>query len=43
LVKVSAGFGLRGMQERIKTLGGELMIISQLNQGMQITAQIPLK
>jgi len=43
LAKVNAGFGLRGMQERIKTLGGELMIVSQPEQGMQITAQIPLK
>ncbi len=43
LSKINAGFGLRGMQERIKTLGGELTIVSQANQGMQITAQIPLK
>lgn len=38
---IKSGFGLRGMQERIKTLGGELMISSQRLQGMKITASIP--
>lgn len=40
---ISSGFGLRGMQERIKTLEGELMITSQLHQGMTITAEIPFQ
>ena len=41
--KIKSGFGLRGMQERIKTLGGELKISSQLQQGMKIIALIPQK
>jgi len=40
--RVCSGFGLRGMQERIKSLGGELSIHSQPGQGMTITAKIPL-
>lgn len=39
--KIQSGFGLLGMQERIKTLGGELKISSQVQQGMKITALIP--
>ena len=38
---IQSGFGLRGMQERIKTLGGELQISSQVQQGMTVTATIP--
>jgi len=38
----SAGFGLRGMRERIRSLNGELKVQSQPNQGMQINAWIPL-
>jgi len=38
---VCSGFGLRGMQERIKSLGGELSIQSQPGQGMMLTAEIP--
>lgn len=37
----STGFGLRGMQERIKTLGGALTFHSQRHQGMVITARVP--
>lgn len=40
--RVSAGFGLRGMQERIKSLGGELAIASEPGQGMTISAEIPI-
>ncbi|GAW86121.1 two-component system, NarL family, sensor histidine kinase UhpB [Bathymodiolus platifrons methanotrophic gill symbiont] len=39
--KIKSGFGLRGMQERIKTLEGELIVSSSLQQGMTITAIIP--
>ena len=38
---IKSGFGLRGMQERIKTLGGELKISSHIQQGMIVTATIP--
>jgi len=40
--RFSAGFGLRGMQERIKTLGGTLTYRSQPDQGMLISAQVPI-
>jgi two-component system, sensor histidine kinase and response regulator len=33
------GFGLQGMQERITALGGQLEIISQPQQGCQLTAR----
>jgi len=42
LNKVSSGFGLQGMAERIKLLGGEFTLQSQPEQGMQIKAKIPL-
>jgi len=35
------GFGLLGMQERINSLGGELMLQSSPQQGMTIFASIP--
>lgn len=38
----SKGFGLRGMKERINSLGGELQLLSKPHQGMKITASIPL-
>jgi len=41
--KINSGFGLRGMQERIKTLAGELVVSSRQQQGMTVTAMIPLK
>lgn len=43
LDKINSGFGLRGMQERIKTLGGELSVNSREQHGMTITAIIPQK
>ena len=36
------GFGLRGMQERVSILGGELTIKSHLEQGTQIQVWIPV-
>jgi two-component system sensor histidine kinase UhpB len=35
------GFGLLGMQERINSLGGELLLQSSPQQGMTIFASIP--
>lgn len=35
------GFGLRGMQERVQILGGELQIKSTLNKGTSIRVWIP--
>ncbi len=35
------GFGLRGMQERVQILGGELQIKSTLNKGTRIRVWIP--
>jgi two-component system sensor histidine kinase UhpB len=37
----STGFGLRSMQERVKTLGGELHIESRFDKGVTIFAKIP--
>jgi two-component system sensor histidine kinase UhpB len=42
LEHVSSGFGLLGMEERIKLLGGSFELQSRINQGMQINALIPL-
>lgn len=39
---LKAGFGLRGMRERIQSLGGEFSIDTRLRQGMRIAASIPL-
>ncbi len=41
--RIKTGFGLLGMRERINSLGGELIIQSQPQQGMNIIASIPLK
>ena len=40
--KMKSGFGLLGMKERINSLGGELTIQTQPQQGMSIIATIPL-
>ena len=39
---LKSGFGLLGIRERINSLGGELTIQTQPQQGMTITASIPL-
>jgi two-component system NarL family sensor kinase len=36
------GFGLVGMRERIQSLGGQLTIASQLGQGTEVIAVVPL-
>ena len=38
----TTGFGLQGIEERIKLLGGDLHLQSQPNQGFQIIAYIPI-
>ncbi|WP_340123887.1 LapD/MoxY N-terminal periplasmic domain-containing protein [Methylobacter svalbardensis] len=40
--RIKTGFGLLGMRERINSLGGELAIKTQPQQGMSIIATIPL-
>lgn len=40
--QLNSGFGLRGMRARVHSLGGQLTIQSQPQQGMSITASIPL-
>jgi len=40
--RIKTGFGLLGMKERVNSLDGELSIQSQVQQGMSITANIPL-
>jgi two-component system sensor histidine kinase UhpB len=42
LTAVQHGFGLRGMQERIRSLGGELQIVSTPGTGMLVNAWVPL-
>jgi two-component system sensor histidine kinase UhpB len=41
--RIKTGFGLLGMRERINSLGGELTIQTRPQQGMSITASIPLQ
>ncbi len=40
--QITSGFGLSGMEERVKLLGGSFKIQSQIEQGMQIEVQIPI-
>ncbi|MBK8816161.1 MAG: histidine kinase [Methylococcaceae bacterium] len=42
LAEMQKGFGLLGMRERVKSLDGELAIKTEPNQGMTITADIPI-
>ena len=41
--KIKTGFGLLSMRERINSLGGELTIQTQPQQGMSVIASIPIK
>lgn len=41
--KVSGGYGLRGMQERVAVLQGHLQLESQLGSGCCITVEIPMQ
>jgi two-component system sensor histidine kinase DesK len=38
----SAGFGIRGMRERVEQLGGRLVFASKRAEGTQVTAIVPL-
>ncbi len=42
LKTIAGGFGLQGMQERVKSLDGVLYVQSQPGAGMTVTARIPL-
>jgi two-component system, NarL family, sensor histidine kinase UhpB len=42
LPETKKGFGLLGIRERVQSLEGELIIQSAQQQGMKITASIPL-
>lgn len=42
LEELVSGFGLLGMQERIKSLNGDIALQSQPGEGMTITATVPL-
>ncbi|MCK4494287.1 MAG: sensor histidine kinase [Methylococcales bacterium] len=42
LKKVASGFGLLGMEERIKLLEGDFILKAHVNKGMSIKAKIPL-
>jgi signal transduction histidine kinase len=39
---VRAGTGLRGLADRVNALGGELRVVSPLDRGTVVTAEIPL-
>jgi two-component system sensor histidine kinase UhpB len=36
------GFGLSGMRERINEIHGKINIVSDINQGVQFTIQLPM-
>ncbi|MDJ0594682.1 MAG: sensor histidine kinase [Pleurocapsa sp. MO_226.B13] len=40
--RLNSGFGLRGMQERVQMLGGQIKIDSRSRKGTQIQVKIPL-
>ena len=40
--KLTKGFGILGMKERVHSLGGNLSIQSTLNKGVQVNAVIPI-
>jgi PAS domain S-box-containing protein len=42
LVNSDAGIGLTGMRERIRLVGGSLLVRSELMRGTEILAQVPL-
>ncbi|OQW79950.1 MAG: histidine kinase [Proteobacteria bacterium ST_bin11] len=42
LLTTSQGFGLLGIKERIKSLDGELQVVSRPGSGMLVNARIPL-
>ncbi|MGB9449633.1 MAG: PAS domain S-box protein [Candidatus Acidiferrum sp.] len=40
--KLDAGIGLIGMSERLRLVGGRLLVMSQPNSGTEIVAEVPL-
>jgi len=40
--RLNSGFGILGMRQRIKTIGGELSIQSEQGHGLILTARIPI-
>jgi signal transduction histidine kinase len=38
----SLGFGLMGMRERVQNLGGQLIVNSNMGQGTEVVAIVPL-
>ena len=42
-LNTGAGFGLRGLQERVSKIQGSMDIHSQVNEGTEIVVEIPLK
>ena len=39
---IKLGFGLRTMQERARALGGELTVLSELEEGFELHIDLPL-
>jgi len=40
---LKSGFGMLGMRERIKSLGGEFLIRTDSSKGLSVTASVPLR
>jgi signal transduction histidine kinase len=41
--ELATGFGLRGMAERVRALGGELSLRNRPMGGLAVTATLPLR
>jgi signal transduction histidine kinase len=39
---MDAGFGLRGLADRVGALGGRLLVDSPLGEGTVVSAELPL-
>ena len=39
---VGSGHGLRGMRERVESLGGEIVVDSAPSTGTRVTARLPI-
>ena len=42
LANLANHFGLAGMRERVKSLGGSFAVESEINRGTKVTARLPL-
>jgi signal transduction histidine kinase len=38
-----AGFGIRGMRERLAQVGGELRVMTEPGHGFEVTALLPVR